>query len=551
MLSDSYIKLASYKIAFYILAYTFKCYSITIYVTDLRMLVKTYLDKCGRTVKQFTNNYPGDDWCLNFMSRHKDRVSHRLCQNISPKRAEVNPDGVKEYFKNLEQTLKDIPPCNIVNYDETNLSDDPGRKKCIFQRGSKYPERTMHSSKSSTSIMFAGSASGELLPMYVVYRAENLWDSWTYGGPPETRYNRSKSGWFDAQCFEDWFRSIAFPYLKRKEGTKVLIGDNLSSHFNQDVLDLCKNHDIKFACLPPNSTHICQPLDVAFFRPLKIKWRNILSSWKTNGGRRNAIVTKDKFPSLLKLLLESMKENCKSNLLSGFRKSGIAPFNPEEVLAVLPNVEEDAERVKSSVGEVFIEHLNHLRYGEQEKQQKGRRKKLSVEPGKSIGGADMTVSSGTDPQPCSSNTAPPTLDFSKGPKVQIGKKRPRESSSSEDDSDHESSLNLSDSEECNGEPESDEEIDMSDPKEGDYLLITYKFPKSTKNYVGKVEEVRDGCYSMMYMRMIPSSDRKFTFPRAADVDTITNEQILLKLKQPTITRGVFDFNMSFRGMFVQ
>jgi len=79
----------------------------------------------------------------------------------------VNPENIKNYLKTLETTLKDIPPCNIINYDVTNLSDDPGRKKCIFQRGSKYPERAMQSNKSATSLMFVGSATGELLPTYV------------------------------------------------------------------------------------------------------------------------------------------------------------------------------------------------------------------------------------------------------------------------------------------------------------------------------------------------------------------------------------------------
>jgi len=82
--------------------------------TDLRMIVKVYLDKRGRSVKQFKSNYPGHDWSLSFMTRHNDRLSHRLCQNIAPKRAMVNPEDIKNYFKNLETTLKDIPPCNII-----------------------------------------------------------------------------------------------------------------------------------------------------------------------------------------------------------------------------------------------------------------------------------------------------------------------------------------------------------------------------------------------------------------------------------------------------
>jgi len=59
--------------------------------------------------------------------------------------------------------------------------------------------------------MFAGTASGYLLPPYVVYKAENLYDSWTEGEPKGTRYNRSKSG---------------FP----ADIPKAMIDDNLASH---------------------------------------------------------------------------------------------------------------------------------------------------------------------------------------------------------------------------------------------------------------------------------------------------------------------------------
>ena len=37
--------------------------------------------------------------------------------------------AIISYFNNLQKTLENIPPQNIINYDETNLSDDPGRKK--------------------------------------------------------------------------------------------------------------------------------------------------------------------------------------------------------------------------------------------------------------------------------------------------------------------------------------------------------------------------------------------------------------------------------------
>jgi hypothetical protein len=89
---------------------------------------------------------------------------------------------------------------------------DPGKAKIITRRGCKHPERILDSSKSSVSVMFAGTASGYLLPPYVVYKAEKLYDSWTVGGPKGTRYNRSKSGWFDGVLFEDWFNKLILPY---------------------------------------------------------------------------------------------------------------------------------------------------------------------------------------------------------------------------------------------------------------------------------------------------------------------------------------------------
>ena len=42
--------------------------------------------------------------------------------------------------------------------------------------------------------MFSGAASGDMLPVYVVYKSEHIWDSWTQAGPEGARYGRSKSG---------------------------------------------------------------------------------------------------------------------------------------------------------------------------------------------------------------------------------------------------------------------------------------------------------------------------------------------------------------------
>src|SRR5277367_2255118 len=157
--------------------------------------------------------------------------------------------------------------------------------------------------------MVTAAADGTLLPVYVVYKSGKIWTTWTEGGPEKTVYANTLSGWFDTNCFEDYFFKIALPYFKTLKGKKVMIGDNLSSHLNGAVLEQCEKHGISFVALPPNTTHITQPLDVAFFRPFKVQWRKIIRRFKANKGRKETGLAKEKFPALLCKLMEKIQAN--------------------------------------------------------------------------------------------------------------------------------------------------------------------------------------------------------------------------------------------------
>jgi len=170
-------------------------------------------------------------------------------------------------------------------------------------------------------------------------------------GPKGARYNRSKSGWFDMSCFGDWFERIALPHLAKLEGKKVLLGDNLSSHLSPDVIKQCEDNNISFCFFPPNSSHLIQPLDVAFFRPIKVSWRQILEMWKKTGaGRKQATVPKDVFPSLLKELTETTKERASENIKAGFEKCGIVPLNKMKVISRPLNMNEADDSHAGSTG---------------------------------------------------------------------------------------------------------------------------------------------------------------------------------------------------------
>lgn len=141
--------------------------------------VKRYLQSLGKQCLKFRDNLLGHDWVLNFLQRHTNLLLKRSCHNIKRSRAEKSEDEIEAYFDNLRRSIENIPASNILNFDETNLSDDPGSQKCLFRCGIKYPERVMNTSKTSLSVMIAISGSGSVLLPYTVYKAERLYNQWT------------------------------------------------------------------------------------------------------------------------------------------------------------------------------------------------------------------------------------------------------------------------------------------------------------------------------------------------------------------------------------
>lgn len=173
----------------------------------------------------------GIEWVQGILSRRQDVLSQCLGQNIKISRAKVRHELIYEYFEELKLSLEGVWPGAIINYAETNLTDDPGCVKVTTRWGCKHPDRILDNSIANVSFMFCGTASEILLPPYVCYKSEHLCDSWTNGGPKETRYNLSKSSWFNGLIFEDWVLTIVLPYFRRltENSPKVILGGHIYS----------------------------------------------------------------------------------------------------------------------------------------------------------------------------------------------------------------------------------------------------------------------------------------------------------------------------------
>ena len=147
-------------------------------------------------------------------------------------------------------------------------------------------------------------------------------------------------------------------------------------------------NNISFACLPPNATHLLQPLDVALFGPLKSMWRRILDFWK--GMMRSRTVNKEVFPQLLKNLLDNVyPEERSDNLVAGFSTTGLHPLDRTKVLAKIPTGVPNLRDGNNFVSQAVLDCLRSLRGNEEGPAKKKRRSKVSVVPGKSISLEDI------------------------------------------------------------------------------------------------------------------------------------------------------------------
>ena len=196
---------------------------------EIKYMVKYYLDTLGEVSPVFIDNKPGDRWLRGFVKRCA--MSARVATNIKRARAAITEESLNGFFDEFEGGgAADVPPDRMFNFDETNFTDDPGTEKCFVRRGTRRVEMVREHSKTAISVMWCGSASGVLQPPMVVFKAMNLYDGWTTGGPRGTVYDCTPSGWFDGRTFTKWFLDAFLPAVAHLEGKKVLLGDNLASH---------------------------------------------------------------------------------------------------------------------------------------------------------------------------------------------------------------------------------------------------------------------------------------------------------------------------------
>ena len=273
-------------------------------------------------------------WWARFKKRHPNLSLRTAAPLCIPRLQAQDPDVLNSYFNELEKTLREYDildePSSIFNCDESGMPLNPKPLKTIHERGSKHVSAVTGNGKLQITILACVSASGYALPPFVVFDRKTLNQELTKGEVPGTVYGLSASGWMDTELFQEWFLQHFLKFAPSMRPL-ILLMDGHSSHFSLEMIKVAKKEGVILFTLPPNTTHLCQPLDKGPFAPLKLEWRKSVQNFlSANPGR---VVSRYDFSQLFhEAWLRAMNAR---NITAGFRHTGVFPFNKEAVLSQL------------------------------------------------------------------------------------------------------------------------------------------------------------------------------------------------------------------------
>ena len=317
---------------------------------DIALLVKEILDRAeGEDPdnyklenRKFKDNLPSIGWTYRFLARY-DELASRIPENLGHQRTAVSESKIKSWFKEFENFLRDEHQIDvheflndnngdrIFNLDESGfpLAGTNGKLKVITARGAKNVYKIAPDTKEQITVLGCVSASGTFSKPFVIFPGlrpkYNLKDV----NPDDFNLGSSQNGWISADSFFGWLANLFFPSIQDKVRFPIIIFmDGHTSHINLAVSTFCKEHNIILYCFPAHASHIMQPLDVSVYGPLKKYWNSQLNEFAKE--YRGLAMNRSHFFKVFDGAWKKSIANTQ-HAVSGFRKCGLVPFNPDAV----------------------------------------------------------------------------------------------------------------------------------------------------------------------------------------------------------------------------
>jgi hypothetical protein len=232
-------------------------------------------------------------WISGFIKRWK--LDMRAKTRSGQSNLEQGQAALNEFSVRIRKLIVDEDIEEIYNADQTGINFEYIPKQTIDRLGAKTVWiRCSGHEKDRMTAMLLADTKGTKYPLFLVLKqqaskvkakvVENLTQRNGLGRIvwPEiedlqerhpSRLYANPTAWWNGGISKS-FLTYHFGYRAGKNLKKVLLlWDDFSAHFSDDVVACAKTMDVILEKIPPTFTWICQPADVAWMKPLKAAMR--------------------------------------------------------------------------------------------------------------------------------------------------------------------------------------------------------------------------------------------------------------------------------------
>ncbi|XP_055714409.1 uncharacterized protein LOC129808661 [Phlebotomus papatasi] len=307
-----------------------------------------------------TNNFkirikPSKVWYYAFFRRHPE-IRRKQAEYVNKARGSVTEEKIRKWFRDVLQQLGDdvailAHPQRVWNMDESGFNLAPTGELVLAAAGRHVYIESRNSDKENITTLFCVNASGCFGPPLTLYKYARLPAVAALSAPAHWALGKTEIG------------NVFLPFQNEQQIQRPIIVflDGHKSHLSLQLSEMCRDNGIILVALYPNATHILQPLDVAVFKAIKSRWKAYKRQWRIEHDGNE--VTKFDLPSILNKIIQ--EDQMPNNVVSGFRATGIFPFNENavdyrKIIQRSPPPAQLLENMQNEAQNMNLTHLMHV-----------------------------------------------------------------------------------------------------------------------------------------------------------------------------------------------
>ncbi|TYZ61066.1 hypothetical protein PybrP1_006066 [[Pythium] brassicae (nom. inval.)] len=215
---------------------------------------------------------------------------------------------------------------SIYNMDETSFERNVKTRKVIARRGSRNVWSRSVDANFDLTLVACGSASGELLPPLFIVPGKRLnRDVLAAADFPGARVTTADAGFMTTAIMREWLVAFAADVPTPVRRPLILVLDGASFHMDESIDIVAEQVGVRIVQLPPNSSHLYQPLDVAVFRGVKQALKTEISNFLVGSGQ-TTMKKRDAVRVAVSAWIVGAVQR-PSNIVASFQAAGIWPLS--------------------------------------------------------------------------------------------------------------------------------------------------------------------------------------------------------------------------------